>query len=224
MKIDGAIFDMDGTLLDSMFIWDTAGEQYLRSRGIEPGENVDEILKGMSLYQAARYCQTEFGLTDSTDAIIDGVNDMIQHFYTDEVLPKTGVPQFLAELKKRQVKMCVATATDRYLVEAALTRTGLLSYFGEIFTCGIVGHGKDEPDIYHAAHRFLQTPKPNTWVFEDALYAVRTAKRAGYRVVGVFDRSEGHADEIRALADLYIRSFEETEELLNEKGAYDSRF
>jgi len=108
-------------------------------------------------------------------------------------------------------------------VEAALSRTGLLSYFGEIFTCSSVGRGKDEPHIYHTAHHFLQTPKNSTWVFEDALYAVRTAKSAGYHVVGVFDQSAGCADTIRSLSDLYIRSFEEMEDILNEKGSYDSR-
>jgi len=223
MKIDGAIFDLDGTLLDSMFIWDILGEQYLISRGIKPHENLKEKFKSMSLYQAACYYQTEYGLANSTDVIMDGVNHMIQHFYKDEVLPKMGVLKFLGELKKRQVKMCVATATDRHLAEAALLHTGLLSYFGEIFTCSSVGHGKDEPDIYHAAHHFLQTPKSSTWIFEDALYAVSTAKRAGYRVIGVFDRSAGHDDEIRTLADLYIRSFKEMEELLDEKGADNSR-
>jgi len=223
MKIGGAIFDLDGTLLDSMSIWDTIGEEYLRSRGIEPHENLNEIFKSMSLYQAARYYQTEYGLTDSADAIMTGVNSMIRHYYTDEALPKTGVTEFLAELKNRRVKMCIATATDRHLAEAALSRTGLLSYFGEIFTCSSVGYGKDRPDIFHAAHRFLQTPKNSTWVFEDALYAVRTAKSAGYHVVGVYDRSEPNIDEIRGLADLYIRSFEEMEGILNEEGSNDSR-
>ena len=223
MKMEGAIFDLDGTLLDSMFIWDTIGEDYLRSRGIEPHGKLNDKFKTMSLYQAACHYQSEYGLTDSAVAIMDGVNAMIEHYYTDEVPPKAGVPAFLAALKKRHVKMCVATATDRPLAEAALSRCGLLSYFGEIFTCGAVGHGKDEPHIYHAAHRFLQTPKSGTWAFEDALYAVRTAKAAGYPVVGVFDPSSGHDREIRALADRYIRSFEEMEELLHEKGSHDRR-
>lgn len=223
MKMDGAIFDLDGTLLDSMFIWDTIGESYLRSRGIEPHENLNEKFKTMSLYQAACHYQSEYGLTDSAAVIMDEVNAMIEHYYTDEVLPKRGVPTFLKELNERHVKMCVATATDRHLVEAALLRCGLLSCFGEIFTCSSVGHGKDEPDIYYAAHRFLQTPKSGTWVFEDSLYAIRTAKAAGYPVIGVFDPSAGHDDEIRALADRYIRSFEEMEELLYEKGSHDRR-
>ncbi len=149
--------------------------RYLRSRGVEPHENLNEKFKAMSLYQAACYYREEYGLTDGTDVIMAGVNDMVRHFYTDEALPKAGVPAFLSELKSRGIKMCVATATDRHLAEAALSRTGLLSYFGEIFTCGSVGHGKDRPDIFHAAHRSLQTPKNSTWVFEDALYAVRTA-------------------------------------------------
>lgn len=223
MTIDGAIFDLDGTLLDSMFIWDTIGEDYLRRRGVEPRSGLNEIFKNMSLYQAACYYQAEYGLTDSTDAIMAGVNEMIRHYYAHVVLPKAGVPKLLDKLKKSRVKMCVATATDRHLAEAALARTGLLPYFGEIFTCSAVGHGKDEPDIYHAAHSFLQTPKESTWVLEDALYAVSTAKEAGYRVIGVFDRSAGNADDIRTRADLYIRSFEEMEDILNEKSAHDSR-
>jgi HAD superfamily hydrolase (TIGR01509 family) len=223
MRIDGAIFDLDGTLLDSMFIWNTVGESYLRGRGIEPHENLHKKFKTMSLYQAACHYQSEYGLTDSAAAIMDGVNAMVRHFYTDELTPKAGVPAFLAELNERHVKMCVATATDRPLAEAALSRCGLLSYFGEIFTCGAVGHGKDEPDIYHAAHRFLRTKKSGTWVFEDALYALRTAKAAGYPVVGVFDPTADHDEEIRALADLYIRSFEEMEDLLHEKSSYDRR-
>jgi HAD superfamily hydrolase (TIGR01509 family) len=223
MNIEGAIFDLDGTLLDSMFIWDTIGESYLRSRGIEPQENLNEKFKAMSLYQAACHYQSEYGLTDSADVIMDGVNDMVRHYYTDEVQPKAGVAAFLAELKQRDVNMCIATATDRPLAEAALSRCGLLSYFGEIFTCGSVGRGKDEPEIYRAAHRFLQTPKSGTWVFEDAYYAVRTAKAAGFPVVGVYDPSAGHAEEIRALADLYIRSFEEMEDILHEKSSHDRR-
>lgn len=225
MRIDGAILDLDGTLLDSMPIWENLAENYLRSLGIEPRENLNEKFKNLSLYQAACYYQKAYGLTASTDEIIAGINSMIERFYTDEVLPKPGVPAFLAEMSKRRVKMCIATATDRHLVEAALLRLNLLPYFEEIFTCSSVGHGKDEPDIYHAARQFLRTPKFTTWVFEDALYAIETAKRAGYRVVGVFDPSSAdQEEEIRAISDRYIRSFEEMKDLLYEEGAHDSRF
>jgi len=214
MKIEGAIFDLDGTLLDSMSIWNTIGEEYLRNPGIEPHEIQKEKLKSMSLSQAAVYFQAEYGLADSADRIIDCVNSMVRDFYVHEVLPKAGVPAFLEKMQQQNVKMCIATATDRHLAEAALLRLGLLSYFEEIFTCSFVGHGKDEPHIYHAAHRFLQTPKSSTWVFEDALHAVKTAKNAGYHVIGVFDSFSGCADEIQALANHYIHSFKELDYIL----------
>ena len=102
------------------------------------------------------------------------------------------------------MKLCLATATDRCLVEAALERCGVLSHFGEIFTCNAVGHGKDEPHIFEAALRFLGTRKPETIVFDDALYAIRTAKEAGFPVAAVYDRHEKAQDQIRALADVYL--------------------
>jgi HAD superfamily hydrolase (TIGR01509 family) len=215
MKIDGAIFDLDGTLLDSMFVWDTIGEDYLRCRGIKPRENLNKKFKTMSLYQAACYYQREYGLKESTDEIMDGINRMIERFYLENVQPKLGVSEFLAALQQRGVKMCIATATDRHLVEAALSRCGLLQYFSEIFTCTSVGKGKDEADIYWAALEHIGTPKESTWVFEDALYAVMTAKKAGFPVVGVYDSSEADTTTaVREMTDVYIYSFEEMEDFL----------
>ena len=221
MKLDGAIFDLDGTLLDSMFIWSTIGEDYLRSRGVAPRGNLNEIFKNMSLQQAAQYYQTEYNLPGSTQEIMDGVNRMIWHYYEQQVQPKAGVVAVLRLLKRRNVKLCVATATDEPLAKVALQRTGLLSYFKEILTCGAIGHGKDEPDIYHAARRCLQTPQSSTWVFEDALHAAQTAKNAGYPVIGIYDPAEKNTAALRDIVDHYIYSFEEMEALLNEKGVDD---
>jgi HAD superfamily hydrolase (TIGR01509 family) len=207
MRIRGAIFDVDGTLLDSMFIWDTIGETYLRSIGYQPKENLNETFKNMSLRQAARYYQTEYGVTLSIDQIMDGVNAMLERYYRFEVPLKPGVAELLERLRQSGVKLCIATATDRHLVEAALDRCGVLSCFGEIFTCNEVGHGKDEPDIFEAALRFLGTRKEETIVFDDALYAVRTAKEAGFPVAVIYDSHEKNQKEIRALADFYIENF-----------------
>ncbi|NMA01940.1 MAG: HAD family phosphatase [Clostridia bacterium] len=214
MKIRGAIFDLDGTLLDSMFIWETIGEDYLRSLGIEPGEELNEKLKNMSLYQAACYYKREYGVSGTLEEIMAGVNKSIEHFYIDQVLPKKGAPEFLARLKSEGVKMCVATATDKHLVQAALKRTGLLNYFGEIFTCTSVGCGKDEPRIYDKSLDFLGTLKSETIVFEDALYAIKTAKNAGYIVCAVYDKFAQEQKEIKALADYYLKDFTETEVII----------
>ena len=213
MRICGAIFDVDGTLLDSMSIWDTIGEAYLHSIGYEPKENLNVVFKNMSLYQAARYYQTEYGVTLSVDEITSGVNAMLERYYRFEVLLKPGAAELLAWLRESGVKLCVATATDRYLVEAALERCGVLSCFGEIFTCNEVGRGKDEPDIFEAALRFLGTEKAETVVFDDALYAVKTAKAAGFPVAAVDDRHEKNQEEIRALADLYLEDLTQLDKL-----------
>ena len=207
MRIRGAIFDVDGTLLDSMFIWDTIGETYLRSIGYEPREKLNEVFKNMSLFQAARYYRTEYGVTLSIDEIMNGVNAMLERYYRFEVSLRPGVAELLAQLQASGVKLCIATATDRYLVEAALERCGVLSCFGAIFTCNEVGHGKDEPDIFEAALRFLGTRREEPLVFDDALYAVRTAKEAGFPVAVIYDSHEKNQEGLRALADFYIENF-----------------
>ena len=207
MKISGAIFDVDGTLLDSMSIWDTIGADYLRSIGYIPRENLNEIFKNMSLLQAAEYYRNEYGVTLRVEEIMSGVNAMLEQFYQYEAPLKPGAAELLARLRQNRVKLCIATATDRYLVEAALARCGVLSYFGEIFTCNGVGHGKDEPHIFEAALRFLGTEKSETVVFDDALYAIKAAKEAGFPVAAVCDSHEKNQKEIRALADFYIENF-----------------
>ena len=203
----GAIFDVDGTLLDSMSIWDTIGEDYLRSIGYIPRENLNEVFKDMSLQQAARYYQTEYGVALSIEEIMDGVNGLLERFYREQAQLKPGAGELVRELSRRGVRLCVATATDRYLVEAALERCGVLSHFGAIFTCGEVGHGKDEPDIFEAALGFLGTEKSKTLVFEDALYAARTAKADGFPVAAVCDSHERRQEELQALADIYLTDF-----------------
>nr|WP_325201262.1 HAD family phosphatase [uncultured Oscillibacter sp.] len=213
MRIRGAIFDVDGTLLDSMFIWDTIGEAYLRSIGYQPKENLNETFKNMSLHQAARYYQTEYGVTQSIDEIMDGVNAMLERYYRFEVPLKPGAAELLERLRQSGVKLCIATATDRHLVEAALDRCGVLSCFGEIFTCNEVGHGKDEPDIFEVALRFLGTRREETLVFDDALYAVRTAKEAGFPVAAVYDSHERSQAEVRARSDLYLEDLTQLVEL-----------
>ena len=115
--IQGAIFDVDGTLLDSMSVWANIGADYLRFLGYEPRENLNETFKSMSLYQAACYYQSEYGVTLSTEEIIAGVNDRIGQFYRERAGLKPGVAGFLRQLREKGVKMCIATATDRPLVE-----------------------------------------------------------------------------------------------------------
>lgn len=203
--IKGAIFDLDGTLLDSMFIWDTIGEDYLRTLGIEPKENLKETFMTLTLEEAAEYYREHYGVTLSVTEIVDGVNAMAEGVYRTKVTLKRGVGKYLQWLKENGVKMCIATVTDRYLVEETLERLGIRHYFCEIFTCAEVGYGKDKPNIYRKALAHLATAKEETRVFEDSLFALRTAKADGFTCVGVYDKHENRQEELRNLADYYIR-------------------
>ena len=208
MNFKGAIFDLDGTLLDSMHIWENIGFDYLKHRNIRPDPDIWDVVRAMYLRQFAEYLHTEYSLPESPDEIVSQVVGMIERQYTDVLTLKDGAAPLLHKLHSRGVKMSVATATDRPLVEAALKRNGVLPYFEQIFTCSEVGAGKDSPDIYFSALRSLGTDIGETLVFEDALYAVRTAKNAGFTVAAVHDKSaRHHEDEIKALADVYIKNF-----------------
>ena len=205
--IQGIIFDFDGTLFDSMFIWDTAGEVYLRSIGKEPEADLQKVLKPMSLLQSAQYIREKYQIPLSVEDIMDGVNRTVEDFYFHTVEPKPGVIAFLEELHRRNIKMCIATATDRYQVEAALQRCKMRHFFSEIFTCTEVGSGKDRPEIFRKAMEYLQTDRTTTAVVEDAYHAAFTAKQDGFMVVGVYDSHESRQQELLQLAHVFLPDY-----------------
>ena len=205
--IQGVIFDLDGTLFDSMFIWDTAGESYLRSIGKEPEADLQKVLKPMSLLQSAQYIREKYNIPLSVEEIMDGINRTVEGFYFHSVDPKSSVIDFLEELHCRNIKMCIATATDRYQVEAALQRCKMRHFFSEIFTCTEVGSGKDRPDIFRKAMEHLQTDRSNTAVVEDAYHAAHTAKQDSFKVVGVYDSHESRQQELLQLADIFLPDY-----------------
>ena len=215
MRLQSAIFYMDGTLLDSMFIWNDLGARTLRTLGIEPEANLGEKLKVLTVRQGAAYCKDAYHMTQSVDEIVGLIEAQVEDFYTHQVQAKAGVVKFLSLLKMEGVEMYVATNTDRRLAEPALRHAGLDQFFRGILTCGEVGAGNGEsPAIYEKAMRRMGGDKHNTVVFEDALHSVETAKAAGCRVCAVYDLSaDADQAEIRRLADYYIRSFEELTEI-----------
>lgn len=212
MSLKCCIFDFDGTLFDSMFIWDQAGELYLRSLGKTPLPSTAEDLRTMSLRQAAQYFQTTYALPFPVEEIMEGINRTVEAFYFHDALPKPGVTALLEQLRQAGVAMGIATATDRYQIEAALRRCGLEHYFDAIFTCSEVGHGKERPEIYRMALEHLGADRGSCVVFEDALHAVKTAKADGFPVVAVYDASEPRQDQLIALADCYLTDFSHPED------------
>lgn len=211
MRLQSAIFDMDGTLLDSMHIWDHLCCKILREWGYDADEELNNQVLTMTMRDGAEYCRKRFNIPKTTDELIEAMHDRVSDFYHNQVQAKPGVEKFLSLLKMEGVWMYVATNTERSLAEAALKHAGIDQYFRGMLTCAEVGQGKkDGPEIYERAMRRLQSNKRDTVIFEDALHAVRTAKAAGFRVAAIYDLSaEADQDAIRAEADYYFRSFEE---------------
>lgn len=210
MRLQSAIFDMDGTLLDSMTMWQELGVSLLGRFGVEADAELQERLKPMTLRQGAAYCRETYHLEPTVEELVALLEQRVDHFYHNEVQAKPGVARFLSLLKMEGVWMYVATATDRHLAEAALRHAGIDGFFRGLVTSAEVGSGKDNPEIFERAMRRLRSNKKDTVVFEDSLHAIRTAKAAGFRVAGVYDASsEAQQEEIRSLADYYIRSFDE---------------
>ena len=180
-----AIFDVDGTLLDSMSVWEDIGERYLASQNITAEKNLRAALHTMSLEQGAAWMKEKYQLDKSISQIIEEVLKIVSDFYRFEAPLKPGVKKTLEWFKERNIQMTVATSGNRELTEAALARNGILDYFEQIYTCTETGAGKDEPLIYLKAAESMQAEPNETLVFEDALHAAETAKKAGF-VRGLF--------------------------------------
>ena len=208
--IRGAIFDLDGVLLDSMGIWEDLGARYLRQLHITPEPGLNEVLFPMSMEQGAAYLKAHYPLQQSEAEICGGIAQMLKDYYAQEVPAKPGAAALLAFLVERGVSMAAATSSPREHVTAALDRLGLLPYLKAVFTTGEVGVSKHEPAIYHLAAERLGTAPEETLVFEDSLYALKTARAAGYCTVGVFD-AHGEEDQagLKAAAEVYLTALPE---------------
>lgn len=211
--ITGAVFDVDGTLLDSMGIWERAGEMYLSRLGIESGPGLGRILYPMSMDEGAAYLRERYCLDQTVKEITAGVSETVRDFYFFQVNPKPGVIHFLKMLQARGIPMAIATSSDRQVVEGALDRLGMNRFFKGIFTCSQAGAGKSRPDVYELALKSLDGAKrESTWVFEDAFFAARTAGEAGFPVVGVYDPfSDSSQQRLMEASDYYMKDFHDFE-------------
>jgi HAD superfamily hydrolase (TIGR01509 family) len=206
----GAIFDVDGTILDSMPIWNNLGIRYLDKHAIKAEENLGEILFQMTMDEAAVYMKERYHLYQTVDEIVQGVLGIVEDFYRYEVGLKPGVDTYLSSLNQKGVPMILATSGDKELATAALTRLGVMGYFQTILTVSDYGTSKHEPDIYRKAAELLQVQPDECVVFEDVFYALETAKAAGFLCAGVKD--DASADDwgkIRSIVDYWIEDFTE---------------
>ena len=211
INITGAIFDFDGTLFDSMHVWKGYKDNFFNYLGIELTEEDKEAFKGLFLQETFLLAIERFNLEYTYEELLSMLFEYIKARYLTETEPKNDIIEFLEKLKAKGVKMGIATATGEPALVAVLEKYGMLHYFSAIYSTYTVGASKTEPKVYDVVLREIGTEKETTWVFEDALYAAKTAKANGYNVVGIFDKSEPYQDELRELTDIYIHNYKELE-------------
>lgn len=202
-----AIFDMDGTLVDSLPYWRQLYREYLASRGVtDPPASVMSQTAPLTSAEAVAFFARTFGLADTPEEGVAEINRLIEAHYRTDVLMKEGAKEVLERFRKAGWKMCVASATAPGLIDLCLRRLGVRDYFQFVLSCVEVGAGKSRPDVYLEAARRLGGAPEETIVFEDAVFAARTAREAGFRVAAIRGdpNTSQNQEELKAVADWYL--------------------
>lgn len=208
-NIKAAIFDLDGTLIDSMWVWEQIDVDYLKNRGFDKPKNLKEDINHLSFEQTAIYFKNTFNINESVEEIMNEWFNMAFNHYQNNVKLKSGAKKFLLKLKKTGIKIALATSNSNALLQCALKSNGIYELFDVITTTSEVERGKDFPDVYLLTAKKLDVKPENCIVFEDILAAIQGAKAAGMKVVGVYDEAAEHQkEEIIRLADKFIESYD----------------
>jgi HAD superfamily hydrolase (TIGR01509 family) len=208
--IDAVLFDLDGTLVDSMWIWRDIDIEYLGRFGLTLPATLQKEIEGMSFSETAVYFKNRFGLEDSLEQIKNDWNRMAEYRYQHEIPLKEGALELLKHLKENQIQMGIASSNSRELVELVIKKHGVYDYFNSIRTSCEVEKGKPSPDIYLLVSKDLGVTSNQCLVFEDVIQGVKAGKNAGMKVCAVYDDfSAKDTEKKKELADYYINSFKE---------------
>lgn len=209
-EIQAVIFDLDGTLMDSMWMWHDIDIEYLKRYGHEPYEGLEKEIEGMGFTETACFFRERFSIPDSIEEIKKEWNRMAYEKYAGEVSLKPGAGAFLEELRRRGLPVGIASSNSRELIMTALEANGVTDCFDCIMTSCDVAKGKPSPDIYLGVAKSLGVRPQDCLVFEDVPMGILAGKQAGMRVCAVEDAfSKDQRREIRRLADYYITSYDE---------------
>lgn len=210
---EAAIFDLDGTLLDSLGVWERIDRDFLGRRGLTLPQDYARAIVAMHLHEAAEYTVRRFSLNEDPNDVVDEWLQMARDAYAHNVPLKSGAASYLARLRDSGVRLAVATALAKELAEAALRRHGLLHEFEAVVYTSEVGQGKSSPAVFLRAAERLQLPPASCVVFEDTLVGLRSAKAAGMAVFGVADPgAAAEREEIQAIVNGYIENFADAPE------------
>lgn len=210
MKISAAIFDMDGTIIDSMKYYESIGEKYLTSLGIKESKTLSKYFFTHTSVELADYLIKEFNVLKSKEQIIFELNETFLYYYQNIIEAKKGINFFMEYLKQNNVPIALLTASDRKIAEPCLIRNNLYSYFDEKVYCSEHNTSKHSKDIFLYTAKKLNAKIETTFMFEDALYAIKNAKEIGFKICGVLDNwCKPDWDKIKELSDFCINDYEE---------------
>ena len=208
--VDAVIFDLDGSLVDSMWVWKKVDVEYLGRFGIEPPEDLNHLIGGRSFHETAVYFKELFQIPDEVEQIKADWNRMAWDKYRREVPLKGGAGEFIELCVQKKIKLGIATSNSRELVENVIAAHALQGHFGCIMTSHEITKGKPAPDIYLAAAKALHVEPERCLVFEDIVHGIQAGKAAGMKVCAVYDEAASSWEaEKRRLADYYIHDFKE---------------
>ncbi len=208
--IDAVLFDLDGTLADSMWIWLDIDREFFASRHMPYPEDLNDAIEGMGFTETAVYFKERFHLSESVEELKALWNAMAEEAYRTKIPLKPGAEEFLFLLREKDIRCGIATSNTLPLVEEFLAARGVRDLFDAIATVCEVPSGKPSPDVYLLAAERLGVKPERCLVFEDVPMGILAGKNAGMRVCGVEDTYAAHLREKkRELADDYIEDFTE---------------
>lgn len=187
--IRGYILDADGTLLDSMGIWEQLAQLYLQSQNMEAEENITDTLKTMTIPQSAAYLKQTYGIDKSVNMITDEIHELLLKQYEQNIILKEGVVDFLHHCHKKQIALCVLTANHEQPIRLALRRCGIEDDFVFMMSCEQENLDKNNPELYHRVIDKLGLAAEECMFVEDSLHAITCIKEAGYHVLAVYDKA-----------------------------------
>ena len=204
------LFDLDGTLVDSMWMWKDIDMEYLGKYGITLPPELQEYIEGMSFSEVSAYFKEAFGIKESLEEIKSEWVSMAKYKYTHEVPLKPGALRFLKHLKEQGIPMGIATSNSRDLLDAVLESLEISPYFDCCMTSCEAGAGKPAPDIYIKVAKILKTEPKDCLIFEDTPAGILAGNRAGIPVCAMADEnSAGRKDQILQMADYYAETFDQ---------------
>ncbi len=206
MNFKGAIFDLDGTILDSSSVWMKVDKDFFSEHNMSVPSDYLENISAMNIYDIAKYTINTYHLNYSINELVDKWNEMARREYEENVVIKPYVKEYLLKLKSEGVKLGIATALDTFLYEPCLKRNGIFDLFDDHRSLSNMKNGKDSPDIYLFVSDKLNVKPEECMVFEDIVKGCRSAKSANFYVVGVNDRDN---ENIQEYCDKYIYSFKD---------------